>query len=86
MPHPQHDKTSCLPATNIITDFEDGTDFLVLPDGDFPLQPNGLSFEDLTVTQTEDGTTISLNNERSNGISHRCQCYQHHRRRFPAGF
>jgi Ca2+-binding RTX toxin-like protein len=52
-----------LSGTNIITDFEDGTDSLVLPDDDFPLQPNGLSFEDLTVTQTEDGTTISLNNE-----------------------
>jgi Ca2+-binding RTX toxin-like protein len=47
-------------GTNTITDFEDGVDALVLPTSEFPLQPNGLTFEDVTVTQADTGTVISL--------------------------
>lgn len=48
-------------GTNTITDFADGVDSLVLPTSNFPLSSNGLTFEDLNITQTEGGTVISFN-------------------------
>ncbi|WP_071516815.1 DUF4347 domain-containing protein [Geitlerinema sp. PCC 9228] len=48
-------------GSHTITDFEDGVDSLILPTSDFPLQPNGLTFADLTITQADTGTVISFN-------------------------
>jgi hypothetical protein len=54
---------------DIITDFEDGVDSLVLPTSDFPVQPAGLSFEDLSVFQAEGGTVISFNGNAIAGLT-----------------
>ena len=56
-------------GADIITDFEDGVDLLVLPTSDFPLQPNGFTFENLTVTQAEGGTVISVNGNTMAGLT-----------------
>jgi hypothetical protein len=48
-------------GADIITDFVDGIDSLALPTDNFPLQPNGLSFDDLNIFQAEGGTVISYN-------------------------
>jgi Ca2+-binding RTX toxin-like protein len=56
-------------GADIITDFEDGTDSLVLPTSDFPLQPNGLTFEDLTIFQAEGGTVILVNKNPLAGLT-----------------
>jgi Ca2+-binding RTX toxin-like protein len=48
-------------GTDTITDFADGVDSLVLPTSNFPFSSNGLTFEDLNITQTEGGTVISFN-------------------------
>jgi Ca2+-binding RTX toxin-like protein len=54
---------------DIITDFEDGVDSLVLPTSEFPVQPNGVTFEDLTITQAEGGTVISVNGNTMAGLT-----------------
>lgn len=54
---------------DIITDFEDGVDSLVLPTSDFPVQPNGLTFEDLNITQTEGSTVISIDGNPIAGLT-----------------
>jgi hypothetical protein len=54
---------------DIITDFEDGIDSLVLPSSDFPVQPNGLTFEDLSITQAEGGTVISVDGNAIAGLT-----------------
>jgi hypothetical protein len=56
-------------GADIIADFEDGIDALVLPTSNFPLQPNSLTLEDLTIFQAEGGTVISVNGNAIAGLT-----------------
>jgi hypothetical protein len=51
------------------TDFEYGVDSLVLPSSDFPVKPKGIAFEDLNITQAENGTVISVHGNAVAGLT-----------------
>jgi len=54
---------------DIITDFEDGVDSLMLPTGTFPLQPNGLTFADLNIIQAPGGTVVLFEGNAIAGLT-----------------
>jgi hypothetical protein len=58
-----------VPGADIITDFVDGIDSLLLSTSEFPVQPNGITFEDLTITQAEGSTVISVNGNTMAGLT-----------------